>query len=148
MHGLSQNWCSLARQTCNVMYQNSNKVHVFCSSLSFQQARRNICMSNKSRVTAAFGKTVVCTHPENKGVRKKWTKKWEGCSTFQSMRSTGSFRINAHNIIVPYMPSKNFYAPGVAALCSVFHAVFVQVVVKPREHDLHEICTVSKVYFS
>ncbi len=49
--------------------------------------------------------------------------------------NTGSFRINAHDIIASYAPWENFYAPGVAALCSVFQAVFVQVVVRTREHD-------------
>ncbi len=48
---------------------------------------------------------------------------------------TGSFRINTHDIIVSYAQWENFYAPGMAALCSAFHAVFVQGVVRTREHD-------------
>ncbi len=53
----------------------------------------------------------------------------------KNIDNTGSFRKNTHNIIALYAPWENFYAPGVAALCSVFHAVFVQVVVRTREHD-------------
>ncbi len=49
--------------------------------------------------------------------------------------NTGSFRINTHDIIMSYAPWKDFYALGVAALYSVFHAVFVQVIVRTCEHD-------------
>ncbi len=48
---------------------------------------------------------------------------------------TGSYRINAHDIITSYAPWENFYTPAVAALYSMFHAVFVQMVVRTREHD-------------
>ncbi len=66
---LSQNWCSLSRWSCNAnnaIYWNSNDEHVFCSSLSFQQAPANIYMSNRCRVSASFVKTVRCTSVENK----------------------------------------------------------------------------------
>ncbi len=55
-------------QTCNTIHQNSKKTHVFCSALSFQQAPKDVCMSNRSRVTAGFVKTVAQTPPkkENK----------------------------------------------------------------------------------
>ncbi len=48
---------------------------------------------------------------------------------------TGSFRISAHDIIASYVPWENFYALCVAALCSVFLAVFIQLVVRTREPD-------------
>ncbi len=32
-------------QTCNSIYQNSDKAHVFCSALTFQQASADIRMS-------------------------------------------------------------------------------------------------------
>ncbi len=48
------------------------------------------------------------------------------------LKSTGSIRINAPNIIASYAPWENFIPLDVAALCSTFHAVFVQVVVKTR----------------
>ncbi len=60
----------------------------------------------------------------------------ESFENFQDVsRNTGSFRINAHDITASYSPWENFYAPGVAALCSMFYAVFVQVVIRTREHD-------------
>ncbi len=52
-----------------------------------------------------------------------------------NVHNTGFFRINAHDVIASYAPWENFYAPGEAALCSVFHVVFVQVVFRTREHD-------------
>ncbi len=63
-------------------------MHVFCSSLSFQQASVNVCTSNISHVTAGFVKIVVYTPPENERCRKK-QKKCEENSTFGS---TGSVR--------------------------------------------------------
>ncbi len=49
----------LSGQTCNAIYQNSDEARVFCSVLPFQQTPTNTCMSNRSRVTAGFVKTVV-----------------------------------------------------------------------------------------
>ncbi len=34
----------LSQLTCNAIYKNSNKVRVFCSSLSFQQTPTDVCM--------------------------------------------------------------------------------------------------------
>ncbi len=51
----------LSGQTCNGIYRNSDKARVFCSVLSFQQAHTDICTLSRSRVTAGFVKTVVCT---------------------------------------------------------------------------------------
>ncbi len=45
--GLPQNWGSfslLSRRTCNTICQNSDKAHVFCRALPFQQASTNICI--------------------------------------------------------------------------------------------------------
>ncbi len=50
---------TLFGQTCTTIYQNSDKAHVFRSSLSFEQAPMGICMSSRSPVTAGFVKTVV-----------------------------------------------------------------------------------------
>ncbi len=66
---------SLSRRTLNATYQNSNKGDVFRSSLSFQQLLANICMSNRSQVTAGFVKSIVRTPLETKRCKKKWTKK-------------------------------------------------------------------------
>ncbi len=41
----------LLGQTCNAIYWNSNKAHVFYSALPFQQTPADVCMSNVSRVT-------------------------------------------------------------------------------------------------
>ncbi len=56
----------LSRQTCNTICRNSNKAHVFCSALSFQQALLDVCTSNKFRVIAGFVKTVACTLKKKK----------------------------------------------------------------------------------
>ncbi len=61
-------------RTSNVFYRNSDKVHVFCSSLSFQQAPEDVCTSNRSRVTAGFVKSMACTSLEDARYNKKWTK--------------------------------------------------------------------------
>ncbi len=53
----------LSRRTFNTTYRNSGEAHVFCSALPFQQATVNVCISNISRVTAGFVKTVVRTFP-------------------------------------------------------------------------------------
>ncbi len=60
---------TLSAQICNAIYWNLD--HVFCSSLSFQQAPADICMSNRSRVMAGFVKTVACT-PLVNGRREDW----------------------------------------------------------------------------
>ncbi len=62
-------------------------MHVFCGSLSFQQALADVCTSNRSRVRAGCVITLVGTPLENERCKKKSTKKWELCSTFGSMRS-------------------------------------------------------------
>ncbi len=67
--------------TCNAIYWNSDEVHIFCCTLSFQQPPEDIYMSNRSRVTVGFVKTVACNPPETKRCKKKQTKKWEECST-------------------------------------------------------------------
>ncbi len=59
----------LSGWTCNAIYRNSDKAHVFCSAWSFQQASTDVCMSSRSRVTAGFVKTVACTPPK-KGKKK------------------------------------------------------------------------------
>ncbi len=65
---------TLSKLTCNAIYQNADKAHVFYSLLSFQQAfMMVVCTSNRPQVTAGFVKTVACTPPENKR-RKKRTK--------------------------------------------------------------------------
>ncbi len=58
--------------------RNFDEVYIFCSSLSFQQAPRDICMSNRSRVTAGFVKTVACIPLENERHKKKRTRKMGG----------------------------------------------------------------------
>ncbi len=55
----------LSRWICKAIYWNSDEAHVFCSSLSFQQAPLYICMLNRSRVTAGFVKIIARTLPEN-----------------------------------------------------------------------------------
>ncbi len=60
--------------------------------------------------------------------------------------STGSFKINAHDIIASYAPWENFYAPGVTALCSMSHAVFVQVTC--NMYSLEERIFFVKWYYS
>ncbi len=62
----------LSGSTCNAIYRNSDEAYVFCSTLPFQQTPRYDCMSNRSRVTHGFVKTVVRTPP--KKAKKKWTK--------------------------------------------------------------------------
>ncbi len=57
---------TLSGWTCNAIYKNSNAVHIFCSSLSFQQAHADDYMLNRSRVTVGFVKTVAHTPLENK----------------------------------------------------------------------------------
>ncbi len=74
---------SLSRWTCNTIYWNSNEVPVFC-----QQAWADVYMSTRSRVTAGFVKTIA--HPLPGRRSTKWTKKWEECSTF------GSVKPNSH----------------------------------------------------
>ncbi len=86
VQGLYQNLLNLSGQTCNTIYQNFDKAHVFCNSLFFQRAPMDVCMSNRSQVTASFVKTVLCTYLKNKQ-NKKWTKKWEEHSTFESIGS-------------------------------------------------------------
>ncbi len=46
-------------RTSNAIYRNSDKAHVFCSTLLFQQALANVCTSNRFRVTAGFVKTIA-----------------------------------------------------------------------------------------
>ncbi len=67
---------TLSGRTCNAIYRNSNEVHVFCSSLSFQQVPEDICTSNRSRVAVGFVKTVVHVPLENERCQKKWAKQW------------------------------------------------------------------------
>ncbi len=58
---------TLSERTCNAIYWNSEEAHVFCSSLSFQQAPMDICMTNKTQVTAGFVKTIA--HTPTRGAR-------------------------------------------------------------------------------
>ncbi len=53
---------TLPGRTLNATYRNFDKAHVFCSSSSFQQAAVDVCMSNRSRVTAGFSED-GCTYP-------------------------------------------------------------------------------------
>ncbi len=48
----------LSGRTCNAIYWNSSKAHVFCSALPLQQAPMDVCVSNRPRVTTGFVKTV------------------------------------------------------------------------------------------
>ncbi len=50
--------------TCNTIYWISDEVHVFCSALPFQRAPTDVCMPNRSWVTAGFVKTVAFTPPK------------------------------------------------------------------------------------
>ncbi len=86
MQGLSQNWSSLSPEGLfNAIYWNSDKAHVFYSSLSFQLVPTDVCMSNRCQVTAGFVKVVTYTPLEN--VRcKKWTKKIENGSMCRKHR--------------------------------------------------------------
>ncbi len=59
----------LSRRTCNAIYQNSYEAHVFHSALPFQQAPVNVSITNRSRVTVGFVKTVARTPPK-KGKKK------------------------------------------------------------------------------
>ncbi len=54
----------LSGRTYNAIYQNSDKAHVFCGALPFQQAPTDVCTLNRSRVTFGFVKTVACTPPK------------------------------------------------------------------------------------
>ncbi len=54
----------------NIIFKNSEKAHIFCSSLSFQQAPMNVRTLNRSQVTAGFVKTVVHTPSENEKCKK------------------------------------------------------------------------------
>ncbi len=99
---------ALSRWTCNTIYQNSNKVDIFCSSLFFQQAPADVSMSSRSRVTAGFVKTVAHTPPENEGCKKKQTKKWKEYSTFGSMASvrgtvSALFGVKKENMVSEHM---------------------------------------------
>ncbi len=51
----------LSGWTCNAIFRNSDKAHVFCSVLCFQQTLTDVCTSDKSQVTAGFVKTVART---------------------------------------------------------------------------------------
>ncbi len=64
----------LSRQTCNTIHWNSEKAHVFCTVLPFQQAPLGICPSHRTRVTAGFVKTVAHTPPKKKG-KNFWCRK-------------------------------------------------------------------------
>ncbi len=66
---------TLCRWTCNTIYLNFNEARVFCSLLSFQQTPADVFISNRSRVTAGFVITSVCTPLENERCKKKQTKK-------------------------------------------------------------------------
>ncbi len=59
--GCPETGAHLSRVTCNAICRNSDETHVFCSALPFQQAPAVVCMSNRSRVTSAFVKTVAYT---------------------------------------------------------------------------------------
>ncbi len=65
----------LSRWTSNTIYWNSNKVHVFCSSLSVQQAPIDVRTSNRSQATDGFMKTISPTALENEKCKKR-TKNW------------------------------------------------------------------------
>ncbi len=79
---------ALSRWTCNATYWNSEEAHVFCSSLSFQQALADvyICMSNRSHVTFGFVKTFAHTSLENERCKNR-TKKMGEVFNVQSMGS-------------------------------------------------------------
>ncbi len=70
----------LSRQACNAIYRNYNEAHVFCSSLSFQQAPTDVRTSNRSRVIAGF------VFQRMRGARRSG-KKGETLSMFGSMGS-------------------------------------------------------------
>ncbi len=65
-------------RTCNTIYWNPDKAHVFCSSLSFQQAPTDVCMSIRSWVAAGFMRILACTLLQNDRYKKKRTKKMRG----------------------------------------------------------------------
>ncbi len=99
---------TLFGRTYNVIYWNSDEAHVFCSSLSFQQAPVNICMSNRSRATAGFVKTV------SKNERCKEMKEIRGAlrrvhiCTQMRRRHAGPRRMptNAKKLLVQCLPHK------------------------------------------
>ncbi len=96
---------TLSRQSCYAIYRNSNKVRVFCSSLSFQQASADVCASNKSQVIVGFVKTVACNSLENDRCKKKWTKKWDERLTLGSVgrvrgKVSASFAIKKNTRLV------------------------------------------------
>ncbi len=66
----------LSRRTWNAIYWNSDKAHVFCSTLPFQQAPTDICMSNRSPVTAGIVKTVVCIPSKRRKEKNEWKHKF------------------------------------------------------------------------
>ncbi len=49
----------LSRRSCNTICRNSDEAHVFCSTLPFQPAPEDVCISNRSRVTASFVKIIA-----------------------------------------------------------------------------------------
>ncbi len=68
-----------SRRHCNAIYWNSNEAHVFCSSLSFQQAPTDICVSDRSQVAAGIMKTNSCAYPSGeREVQMKQTNKMGG----------------------------------------------------------------------
>ncbi len=67
---------TLSGRTCNAIYWNSNGAYVFYSSLFFQQAPADACMSNISQVTAGFVKTVASTLPKKKKGKNEWSHKF------------------------------------------------------------------------
>ncbi len=50
------------------------KHNVFCNALPFQQAPMDVCVSNRSRVTVGFVKTVAYTPPKKKR-KNLWRRK-------------------------------------------------------------------------
>ncbi len=78
---------TLCGRTCNAICQNSDEVHVFCSSLSFQQVPVDIYTLNRFQVTARFVKIVAHTPPKNERNKNSHIKKWERRSMFRSMGS-------------------------------------------------------------